>query len=183
MDKINLLGLQINVEPGKAYLLYFAILGGLFVLKNFFFLNKMSNIHPSFHPSIHPSIPRSLSDSPTTSGGFDVKEHQCYSELPSDVWALYLVTKAELSHPTEETHFICLYLFLISFFWPLPKACVLRWGLQHWSAGKSKSMPSSLAPSSLSSAKHPHFCWCGRKLRVYLTLPSLMNKWQNHNLK
>ena len=46
---------------------------------------------------------------------FDAKEQRLYSELPPDVRAPHPISKAEPSHPTEETNFGRLYLQSRSF--------------------------------------------------------------------
>lgn len=46
---------------------------------------------------------------PPQLASFNMKEQHLFSELTSDVWAPHPVSKAEPSHPAEETHFGCLY--------------------------------------------------------------------------
>ncbi len=99
---------------------------------------------------------------------FDTKEQWLYSELPLDVWAPHLISKAEQA--TLQRKPISFIRDLI--FQSLPKAHGHRWGLERWSTGKSKALPE---PSASQGKPHPHseLPWGQPKVLLH-TLPELL---------
>ncbi len=100
------------------------------------------------------------------------------SKLPPDVWAPYPISKSQLSHPAEETHFVLIFC-LILFFWSLSNGRDHRWGFEHRLTGKSKALPSGSASSFpvLVLVQFPHYCGCCTSLLIsHCIFLSLTNK-------
>ncbi len=101
---------------------------------------------------------------------FDMKEQWLYSELPLDVWAPYPISKAEPSHPAEETHFTLLCLQSHSFS-HYPKLMTIGEGWSEDRLVNQKLCPPAQRPvHHYGPVQRMHFFWCCNNLPVNLTL-------------
>ena len=121
---------------------------------------------PGRHPDQMPEPPQLTP--------FDAEEQRLYSELPPDVWAPHLISKAEPSHPPEETQFGRLYPRSPSF-GHYPQLTGEGWNVDG-PVNRELRLPAQLLLHHNGPVQRPYYCRCRTNPSVHLIFPSLMNK-------